>query len=150
MHQFFEFAVRHWDLFLSLIIIIGLMFGGGLMRRISGYAETDPAGAVLKINHEDALVVDVREDNEYKEGHILAARHIPLGSLDKRLTELDAYKEKPVIVYCRSGQRSARACGILRRAGFQNVTNLKGGIMAWQSSKLPLDQKGNGKKRKGK
>jgi rhodanese-related sulfurtransferase len=150
MHQFFEFAVRHWDLFLSLFIIVGLMFGGGLMRRVSGYTETDPAGAVLKINHEDALVLDVREDNEFKEGHILAARHIPLGSLGKRLGELDPHKEKAVVVYCRSGQRSARACSILRRAGFQNVTNLKGGIMAWQNAKLPLEYKSSGKKRKNK
>jgi len=150
MHQFFEFATHHWDLFLSLFIILGLMFGGGLMRRISGYSETDPAGAVLMMNHEDALVVDVREDSEFKEGHILSARHLPLGTLDKRLGELETHKDKPVLVYCRSGQRSARACGILRRAGFQNVTNLKGGIMAWQNAKLPVNMKGNGKKRKQK
>lgn len=149
MHQFFEFAVRHWDLFLSLFIIIALMVGGGVLRRLRGFQEADPVTAVQIINHDNALLIDVREDAEFKEGHILNSRHMPLGSLQSRLIELESHKDKPILVYCRSGQRSASACGVLRKQGFLNVTNLKGGVMAWQNAGMPLNRVG-GKKRKNK
>lgn len=148
MHQFFEFAMRHWDLFLALFMILAMMFGGGFMRRLRGYQEVEAASAVQLINHDSALLLDVREESEFREGHILNARHIPLGTLQKRLGELEGFKEKPVLVYCRSGHRSASACGALRKNGFQNVTNLKGGIMAWQNAGLPLNRGSDAKKRK--
>src|SRR5512143_840405 len=148
MHQFFEFATRHWDLFAALFLILAMMFGGGVMRRVRGYQEADSSAAVQMMNHEDALLIDVREDSEFREGHILNARHIPLGSLQKRLGEIENHKDKPVIVCCRSGQRSGSACGLLRKQGYQNVTNLKGGVMAWQNAGLPLSKGTDGKKRK--
>jgi rhodanese-related sulfurtransferase len=77
---------------------------------------------------EDIFVLDVREPHEYKicniHGHL-----IPLNDLPKRVQELDPSKE--TIVHCRSGARSARAVGFLRQAGFSNVSNLAGGILAW-------------------
>jgi adenylyltransferase/sulfurtransferase len=77
---------------------------------------------------EDVFVLDVREPHEYKicniNGHL-----IPLNDLPKRVQELDRSKE--IVVHCRSGARSARAVGFLRQAGFTNVTNLAGGILAW-------------------
>lgn len=148
MEKFVTFAVKHWDLFAALFIILAMLFGGGFLRRLRGYQEADAGSAVQLINHDNALLLDVREDAEYREGHILNARHIPLGSLRKRLAELDGYKDKPVIVCCRSGQRSASACGLLRKEGYQNVTNLKGGVMAWQSAGLPLVKGNEGKKKK--
>lgn len=148
MQQFFEFATRHWDLFAALLIILVMMFGGGFMRRLRGYQEADALSAVQLMNHDNALLVDVREDSEFRDGHILNARHIPLGTLRKRLNELESYKEKPIIVCCRSGQRSASACGLLRKEGYQNVTNLKGGVMAWQNAGLPLSKGSDGKKKK--
>ena len=77
---------------------------------------------------EDIFVLDVREPHEYQicniNGHL-----IPLNDLPKRVGELDRAKE--TVVHCRSGVRSARAVGFLKQAGFQNVTNLAGGILAW-------------------
>ena len=125
-----------------------MMFGGGIMRRMRGYQEADANTAVQMMNHDNALLIDVREDSEFREGHILNARHIPLGNLQKRLGELDAFKDKPVLVCCRSGQRSASACGLLRKQGYQNVINLKGGVMAWQNAGLPLSKGTDSKKRK--
>lgn len=148
MSQYIEFVINRWDLFLALAIILALMFSGGLMRRIRGYKEIDTAEAVLMMNHNDAIMLDVREDSEFKDGHILDAIHIPLGKLAGRVNELAAYKNREVIVNCRSGHRSASACGRLRKSGFEKVYNLKGGIMAWQSASLPLEKPGKGKKRK--
>ncbi len=148
MQQFFEFALRHWDLFVALLLILAMMFGGGVLRRMRGFQEADAQSAVQMINHDNALLLDVREESEFRDGHLLNARHIPLGSLQKRLGELEAFKDKPILVYCRSGQRSASACGALRKQGYQHVTNLKGGIMAWQNAGLPLAKGTEGKKKK--
>ncbi len=76
----------------------------------------------------DIFVVDVREPDEYRAGNI-GGHLIPLNDLPRRLGELDASRE--IVVYCRSGARSAKAVEFLRAQGFRNVRNLVGGILAW-------------------
>lgn len=98
--------------------------------------------ATLLINREDAVVLDVRETHEWSAGHIPNARHVALGQLQKHLSELEKFKGKPVIVCCASGNRSSSACGTLKRAGFERVFNLSGGIGAWTSAGLPVTTKG--------
>ena len=98
--------------------------------------------ATLLINREDAIVVDVRETSEWSTGHIPNARHIAMGQLAKRITEIEKFKEKPVIVCCATGNRSSSACGTLQRAGFARVFNLNGGMGAWSSAGLPVTVKG--------
>jgi rhodanese-related sulfurtransferase len=99
------------------------------------------ADATLKLNREDALVLDVRETHEWDRGHIASARHIALGQLDKRMHEIEKFKGRPVIVVCASGNRSSSACGSLKRAGFEKVFNLSGGIGAWSDAGLPTTTK---------
>jgi adenylyltransferase/sulfurtransferase len=83
-----------------------------------------------KLDRGDAFVlIDVREPHEYQICNIPAARLIPLGEVGKRLGELDP--EADIVIHCKSGMRSARACGILKAAGFKHVRNMKGGILAW-------------------
>jgi rhodanese-related sulfurtransferase len=148
MPQILEFVINHWDLFLSLAIILFMLFSGGLTSRLRGFSQLDAQEAVRLLNHNDAVMLDVREDGEYKDGHIIDAVHIPLGKLEQRMGELEKFREKSVIVSCRSGHRSATACARLRKNGFETVYNLKGGVMAWQSAGLPLQKPTKGKKRK--
>jgi rhodanese-related sulfurtransferase len=84
--------------------------------------------------HPEALVLDVREAAEWDDelGHIDGARRIPLGELGGRLGEIEAWKDKPVAVVCRVGSRSRDACRTLTAAGFQQVNNLEGGMVAWR------------------
>ena len=83
-----------------------------------------------KLDRGDTFVlIDVREPHEYQICNIPAAKLIPLGEVGKRLGELDP--EADIVIHCKSGMRSARACGILRAAGFKQVRNMKGGILAW-------------------
>ncbi len=128
-------------LLVGLAVVSGAMllwsFIGG---KVSGVTQVNTLEATRLIN-QDALVLDVREDKEFVAGHIPKARHIPLGALPERLKELEKFKTKPIVVNCRSGQRSARACGILKKNGFENVVNLAGGIMAWESAHLPMEKK---------
>lgn len=97
--------------------------------------------ATLMINRQDAIVVDVRETAEWSSGHIPNARHIALGHLSKHLSEIEKFKEKPIIVVCASGNRSGSACNVLQKAGFQQVFNLAGGIHAWNEAGLPMTKK---------
>jgi len=98
--------------------------------------EIDVREVKAKLDRGDQFVlIDVREPHEYKICHIPAARLIPLGEVAKRLNELD--READIVIHCKSGMRSAKACGILRQAGFQHVRNMKGGILAWSDKVDP-------------
>ena len=116
-------------------MLIWPMIAGGNVANLS------PAEATLLMNREDALVLDVRETGEWSSGHITGARHITLAQIDKRLSELDKFKEKPIIVVCASGNRSSSACGQLKKHGFGKVYSLGGGISAWRDASLPLTTK---------
>jgi len=88
---------------------------------------------------EGAQLVDVRTDHEWDAGHIAGARHVPLPELPQRTAELD--KDKPVVVYCRGGNRSSMATAALADAGYDAV-KLTDGIVGWSEDELPLDPEG--------
>jgi len=88
------------------------------------------------MNQQGALLLDVREESEYAALHAPQAKLIPLGDVASRLKEIDAYKNKPIIVVCRSGRRSAKAVAILKEAGFTQVSNVQGGMIAWEQAGL--------------
>ena len=101
--------------------------------------DISPQQAVQLMSHESgSLVLDVREDSEYQSGHIKDSIHIPMGALASRVGELEKYKNKNVILGCRSGSRSGRACSILKKHGFEKVHNLRGGVLAWENDNLPM------------
>ena len=88
--------------------------------------------AVKLLDQEDVLFLDVRTSQEFKyEGNIKNALLIPVNDLEKKITMLEAYKSKSIIVYCRSGRRSKMATKLLKKKNF-NVTNLEGGFIAWR------------------
>lgn len=111
------------------------MIAGGTVAHLT------PAEATLMMNREDALVLDVRETGEWSSGHIPGARHITLGQLEQRVSEIEKFKGRPVIVCCASGNRSSAACGQLRKHGFEKVFSLGGGISAWLEASLPVTTK---------
>lgn len=136
-----EFLGNHPILTGALIAVIALILYGEFQRLTRKYRALPPAEAVRVMNQEGSLVLDVREDNEISGGRIGGARHIPLGVLKQRLGDIERFKEAPVVVYCRTGARSAVAASQLVAAGFMDVTNLQGGIQAWQSAGLPVKKK---------
>jgi len=131
------FLQQNWMLVAVAVgsgIMLAWSFIGG---KLSGIEEADTLKAT-RLYNDDALVLDVREDKEFAAGHIPKARHIPLGQLSGRLQELEKFKAKPILVTCRSGQRSARACRLLKKSGFETVYNQAGGIVAWRRANLPV------------
>jgi hydroxyacylglutathione hydrolase len=86
----------------------------------------------------EVIVVDVRNDHEWQAGHIPGARHLMLGYLPERVSEIPT--DKPVLVQCQSGVRSAIGASILQAKGILNVMNLSGGINAWAAAGLPVER----------
>jgi rhodanese-related sulfurtransferase len=125
-----------------LLIAVALASGAMLLwpylRRTTGGPSVNPTQATQLINREDALVVDVREPGEYGAGHILGARNVPLARIDG--TPVAKNKDKPVIVYCDTGNRSAKAAAALRSQGYARAVNLAGGLGAWQQAGLPVEK----------
>lgn len=132
-----EFIQQNWY-WAALAAVSGTML---VVTSLRGGKGLSPAQATALINREDAQVIDVREASEFSTGHLLNARHIPLSDLEKRLGELEKFKDKPVILNCQSGSRSAAACNILRKAGFAHVHNLEGGIAAWEQAGMPISRR---------
>lgn len=104
--------------------------------------EISPVTLKTKLEKGDnLLVLDVREPHEIKICTLNNSMNIPLGDLRFRIQELEAHKNKEIIVYCRSGKRSAMAAEFLRENGFSQVINLAGGILAWSDQVDPSCQK---------
>ncbi|MHB0973362.1 MAG: rhodanese-like domain-containing protein [Thiobacillus sp.] len=132
-----QFLQQNWMLAAVAAVSGAMLVWSFIGGKLSGIEEADTLKAT-RLYNDDALVLDVREDKEFAAGHIPKAKHIPLGQLAGRMKELDKFKDKPILVTCRSGQRSARACGMLKKAGFETVYNQAGGIIAWERANLPV------------
>lgn len=141
MGQLLEFVGNHPLLFTALVVLILMFLMNESRRKLLGFKEIKPAGAVTLINSDEALMLDVRDEKDFGDGHVVNALNIPLGLLEGRLSELDEYKTKPVIVYCHSGQNSAKAGAILKKQGFASIYKLSGGLMAWKDANMPINRK---------
>ena len=95
-------------------------------------AQVDAAALAPRIAKGEVTVIDVRNRTEYDAGHLPGSLHIPVGYLEERLAEIP--REKPIVVQCQSGARSAIATSVLQRLGVQNAANLTGGFLAWQAA----------------
>jgi len=138
MEQLLEFIGNHGMLVGAFIAVLAMLIWNLLSDVISGIESVPPLQAVNLINHDNALVLDVRETNEFEKGHIINALHISVGNLGNNFAKLDKYRQQPIVVGCASGNRSSHACRILKKNGFEKVYNLKGGMLAWQSAGLPI------------
>ncbi len=139
MSRFVDFVRNNLLLFIVALVSGGMLLWP-LVRRTTGGPWVNATQATQLINREDALVVDVREPNEFAAGHVLGAKNLPLAKLDASGADLAKKKERPVIVYCEGGQRSAKALAVLKKHGYTRVANLSGGIGAWQQAGLPVEK----------
>ncbi len=136
-NQLNEFIANNLLLFMALLVILALLIGGELRHRLSKVKQLAPGEATRRLNHENAIMVDMRTDKDFRDGHIVNAIHAPA---DSAANKLQKYRDQSLIIYCRSGQQSNQLAGKLVKQGFENVNNLKGGILAWQQADLPLSK----------
>jgi rhodanese-related sulfurtransferase len=140
MGRFGEFIINHWFLFVVLAVVVVFLIIDivqGFLRKAAGVS---PSEVIRLINHENAVVLDLRTTSEYAHGHILGAVHIPLNELPDRLSELMQYKETPLVLCTHYGTTSGGAVPALNKAGLTKLFNLQEGIVAWQGANLPLSR----------
>lgn len=135
IEQLFEFIGNH---FILVGLFIALLFAFLVNEGKQGGAAISTSNLVNLINRENAVVIDIRDKKEFNLGHIAGAINIPYSQLDSRVSELEADKEKPVVVVCKMGQNSGAAGRKLKAQGFTNVRRLSGGMSEWTASGLPL------------
>jgi len=141
MQEYIDFAQNHPLMVIGFFAVLGFIFKTEISALTRKYKQLGVNAAVMLLNKDNVLALDVREDKEITDGMIKGARHITLGNFPSRIADLEEYKKQPVLVYCRSGSRSGHACQLLTKAGFEDVSNLSGGIMAWESANLPLSKR---------
>ena len=135
-----EFLQQNWY-WAALAVASGGWLSVDLIRSRGDTSQLSPVQATLLINREDAIILDVREQGDYAKGHIPNARHIPLSEFARHNAEMEKWKGQPLILCCASGGRSESAGAQLRKAGFDKVYNLRGGMMEWEKAGQPISRK---------
>jgi len=137
--QLFEFVQNHPLLVAAFAAVLTAWLIYELRSANTGGVTASEATTL--INREDAVIVDIRDKNDFKAGHIAGARNIPQSSIDSRINELDKFKSTPIIVVCKHGQSAGAVHAKLVKAGFERVLKLKGGMTQWQADSLPVVKK---------
>jgi rhodanese-related sulfurtransferase len=138
MDRYIEFVTNHWLLFIALMVVTFLLLQELFESALRKFEMISPILVVAKMNNEDPVILDVREANEFKTGHIEGAINTPLSNFDKELEKLSKFKNKALIVVCQTGTRSTTACKKLTSLGFEKVFSMIGGMQAWEESKYPI------------
>jgi rhodanese-related sulfurtransferase len=124
----------------KLSLLLPVAFACGNQDAVGSIPRVGPDQAQVLLQKPEVLLLDVRTEAEHRERHIPGTEAlIPVQDLTSRLKELEAAKSRPILVYCRSGNRSLVASELLKEHGFQDVTDLEGGILAWSAKGLPTD-----------
>ena len=137
MERIPEFVGNHLLLFAAFFAVLGMLVYTEWTRAKGSASALSPFAATRLLNDGDAVVLDVRDEREYKSGHVLNAKSVPVGAMDQHMHELVRHKGRDVLVYCDNGMRTARAVARLKKEGFEKVHTLAGGLAAWEKASLP-------------
>lgn len=135
MEQFLEFGTNHFILVTALAVLLGLLAwdsGQKAGPKVSTHEAT------RLINTQNAVVLDIRDKKDFKEGHLVDSINMTSAQIKDRASELEKHKDSPIIVVCKTGQTASEASKTLKQQGFAQVYRLQGGIMDWQNNNLPL------------
>ena len=133
------FLMSNWALVLIAVVSGTLLLAPGLLQGLRS-GGLSPSGAVLLINREKAVVVDVSETEEFAAGHITGSRNIPVGTFEQRLPEVVKNKTVPLILVCPSGARAGRCLKTAKTLGYDKAVVLGGGLRAWKEANLPVEK----------
>ncbi|HRK38952.1 MAG TPA: rhodanese-like domain-containing protein [Burkholderiaceae bacterium] len=134
-----SFFVENWSLFLIAAVSGGMLIWP-VMSKGGGAGTVSPTDAVMLMNREKAVVIDVCEADEFAGGHVAGAKSIPLADLESKLAGAVKNKATPVIMVCASGMRSKRAVATATKLGFERAQSLAGGMRAWREAGLPVEK----------
>lgn len=139
MERIIEFVANHPFLIALWVAIALLLLWNLLGDSLGGIKALTTSEVTRLINHDDALLVDLRSKADFEKGHILGAENIPAAMLDEQIDKLrNQAGDRPVVLYCGNGMESQRSGRKLQQAGFDRLHLLKGGFPAWREANLPV------------
>jgi rhodanese-related sulfurtransferase len=133
-----KFIIDNW-----MLISVALVSGGMLLWPIiqgSTGSGLNAATAVQLINRERAVVIDVCEPDEFRQGHVNGAKNVPVSQFEQRLPEVVKNKTVPLILVCASGGRANRVLATAKKLGYEQAQVLAGGMKAWKDANLPVEK----------
>jgi len=136
--ELLAFAGRNPMLSAALVGLTVAIIVTEIRRLFRGYKALKPAELTQLINAGDAVLVDLSASGDFEKGHIAGSRNAQASSFGPEHKLVAAAKQRPVVLVCRSGNASETAAKALKKAGFEQVFVLEGGIPAWQQADLPL------------
>lgn len=138
MEHLLPFMINHWGLCIALVAVLVLILMIEQGVQLGGAAAISPPTAVNLMNHDHAVVIDIRNTDTYRSGHIIDAHNLTIEEINNKPQKIDKFKHKHLIIVCANGQESAKIAATLKKKGFDQVVSLKGGIAAWEITELPL------------
>lgn len=142
MQEYINFFSNHSMLSVAWVVVAVMLVHSLIKDKLTGVTSVTAQQATIMVNKQNAIIVDVRSADEYKNGHIVNAKNISLSQIEKgNFAEIENHKETPIILVCESGARSASAATKLIKAGFAQVNNLSSGMGGWISANLPTTKK---------
>jgi rhodanese-related sulfurtransferase len=138
LEELLAFAGRHQLLSIGLVGLTVAIVANEVAQLFRGYKALRPAGLTALVNRDNALVVDLRPMADFEKGHIPGSKNVQMSQFDPENKQLAAAKSLPVVLVCKTGQTAGQAAKRLKKAGFEHVHVLDGGIGAWQQADLPL------------
>ncbi len=139
MDRYIEFVLNHYILVLALLAVTYLLIQEFFDTAFKKFGYVSPMIAVTKMNNGNTAVIDVREYDEFINGHIETATNIPLSKIKDHASSLDNYKNSEVLLVCQDGTRSSTAGKIVSKVGINDLFVISGGMQSWQEDyKLPI------------
>lgn len=146
MQQYIDFVTSNPILSLVWVGLVVAIIASYVKQKASGYTVVTPNQATALVNRENGVFIDIRSRDEYRQGHISGALHIlPSQIKEQNFAELEKHKSDPIIVVCKTGQTAQESANLLHKAGFENVSLLKDGLISWNEANLPLIRSKSGK-----
>jgi len=138
-----QFIQNHWLLWLGFTITFGLLFFEEFKNnfKLTSNNSVTPQEAINLINHEHAVVIDVRNSQDFETGSLVNAHNIPKEEIEKNNQKLTHYKEKAVILVATTGQEAQKVAKHLKAINFNKVYVLAEGIHSWRQANLPIVKK---------
>jgi len=138
MLEFNLFLIDYWYFSVPLFFFL-FLFAYSEMNK--GGKKIEPNELTRLVNKENAILIDLRKKEDYENGHIMTALNYPHQEFDNQMHELDKFKERPIILVCDMGRNSANIGEKLKKAEFEKIFRLNGGMMTWTQENLPVVQK---------
>jgi rhodanese-related sulfurtransferase len=141
IQSFLEFSLRHWELWLAFFAILALLLISELHIKLSSAASVSPQQAVFLFNQQNAIFLDVRDPSHFAKEHIASSRHVAWSELKSSTASLPFDTAQSIIIVSDVTPSHYQVARVLKKAGFEKLYYLKGGLLSWKNASLPLSRK---------